>query len=257
MYRSEFWPTVERKRVKLQQQYENTETPSSSPSGPYTYIRFLAEQRDATTTPSTSRVSDRILRSATPPSTSSSPDDDFKRIMRSAQNMIDPSYVEPPLPPPHHPAIKSARERKKTNKFSRHLSIFEDTTKLNYLDGERSRPDSSDDEAVVNLNAEPPSIIDDEDSSVDNLLRDVKHDIHTNPVVHNYGDEHVFRDEDNDFIDNDIDLAVERQLSIESHSSIKISAPRRPEFERNLFEGSLDIPDLPAPPPRAYGKMKK
>ncbi|GMT02982.1 hypothetical protein PENTCL1PPCAC_25156, partial [Pristionchus entomophagus] len=197
-------------------------------------------------------VSDHILASSSSPHSSTSTPDDFKRIMRRAQELVDPNYKEPPLPVPYHPAIKSARERKKTKKLVKHQSIYEDTTQVNYTDmRERYQPESSDDEAMVNLDVAPPSVIDEDDSSlgIEHLMRDAKSDIYYNPVMHNSRDETVFRDEEDDFISRDIDLALQRQLSVESHSSFTIHQPRSrpPGFERDLFEGSLDIPDLPFP----------
>ncbi|GMS86923.1 hypothetical protein PENTCL1PPCAC_9098, partial [Pristionchus entomophagus] len=52
-----------------------------------------------------------------------------------------------------------------------------------------------------------------------------------------------------DFINRDIDLNLHRHLSLESHYSFTNHQDRSrpPGFERDLFEGSLDLSDLPPP----------
>ncbi|GMT34033.1 hypothetical protein PFISCL1PPCAC_25330, partial [Pristionchus fissidentatus] len=101
-------------------------------TGPSTNTPFHAERReemngDHGETPSTSRISDHPHHDRA--STSSSTDDVFKKIMRSAKSLIDPNYKEPPLPKTTHEWIKSARQRK-PKKLTKAMSIFEDTTKV-------------------------------------------------------------------------------------------------------------------------------
>ncbi|GMT34032.1 hypothetical protein PFISCL1PPCAC_25329, partial [Pristionchus fissidentatus] len=80
-------------------------------------------------------------------------------------------------------------------------------------DGIRSGLESSDDEEMergLNIKANTVNI-EDEDNSVDMLLRDVKSDVYSNPIKHNFNDEHIF--DDDDFIDAQVNLSEQRKMS--------------------------------------------
>ncbi|PAV58759.1 hypothetical protein WR25_10823 [Diploscapter pachys] len=144
--------------------------------------------------------------------------------MERAQRKVSKNE-EPPLPDLNRLSINIVR--KKSHEIA---PAVKDTTYILYdkpvWDNAELREELLDSDADDYLNANPPTEIGDNESTLDEIINAAQHDVLSNPIEHLHADETLFSDEDEN-----------------AEDSVDLPSPKRGKLLKNssvAYEGSLD-----------------
>ncbi|CAB3399942.1 unnamed protein product [Caenorhabditis bovis] len=126
-----------------------------------------------------------------------SPAQVFEEIMEMAAKKTSLSYVEPPLPPIPEGLKDIITRRDPSNRRSTKdadtTTIFFDKPIWDDAKFRQELLDSDEEQIVI---GEPPSVIDDDEEAVEDILRMTVHDTTSNPIFHNHMDESILSSDD-------------------------------------------------------------